>query len=246
VKDHRFNWSYTWTKTFLQSKGLLEKARRRGAHRRKRPRRPLPGMLLHQDGSRHQWLAGQPMLDLIVPLAGIELRSDLRRLAALPRTFDCTMTYSVVRQRDSLLYVEVSLCDIADPAATAICMSRKRRYMARRQPEITPNTPLRLADAVKIAFPLGGVTVAGLRRERDRNRLVIEKIAGKEFTTLAHIERMRELCRDEARAQGSSLRPLAAARAERLPTRQRGSSETTDATSAQAALQMRLRPRRES
>jgi transposase len=68
VKDHRFNWSYTWTKTFLQSKGLLEKARRRGAHRRKRPRRPLPGMLLHQDGSRHQWLAGQPMLDLIVTL----------------------------------------------------------------------------------------------------------------------------------------------------------------------------------
>ena len=46
----------------------MEKARRRGAHRRKRPRRPLPGMLLHQDGSRHQWLAGQPMLDLIVTL----------------------------------------------------------------------------------------------------------------------------------------------------------------------------------
>lgn len=68
VKDHRFNWGYTWTKTFLQSKGLLEKARRRGAHRRKRPRRPLPGMMLHQDGSRHQWLAGQPMLDLIVTL----------------------------------------------------------------------------------------------------------------------------------------------------------------------------------
>jgi hypothetical protein len=40
VKAHRFNWSYTWTKTFLQSKGLLEKARRRGAHQRKRPRRP--------------------------------------------------------------------------------------------------------------------------------------------------------------------------------------------------------------
>jgi hypothetical protein len=118
--------------------------------------------------------------------------------------------------------------------------------MDRRQPEITPNTPLRLADAVKIAFPLGGVTVAGLRRERDRNRLVIEKIAGKEFTTLAHIERMRELCRDEARALGSSSRLPAETRAERLPTRQRGSSETTDAMSAQAALQTKLRPRRES
>ena len=68
VKDHRFAWSYTWTKTFLQSKGLLERAERRGAHRRKRPRRPLPGMMLHQDGSRHVWLQGQPALDLIVTL----------------------------------------------------------------------------------------------------------------------------------------------------------------------------------
>ena len=68
VKDHHFAWGYTWTKTFLHSKGLLEKAKRRGAHRRKRERRPLPGMMLHQDGSTHVWLAGQPALDLIVTL----------------------------------------------------------------------------------------------------------------------------------------------------------------------------------
>ena len=68
VQRHNFAWSYTWTKTFLHSKGLLERAERRGAHRRKRPRRPLPGMMLHQDGSRHAWLGGQPALDLIVTL----------------------------------------------------------------------------------------------------------------------------------------------------------------------------------
>ena len=68
VKDHQFHWGYTWTKAFLHSKGLLETAKRRGAHRRKRMRRPLPGMMLHQDGSRHEWLAGQPALDLIVTL----------------------------------------------------------------------------------------------------------------------------------------------------------------------------------
>ena len=68
VKEHNFSWGYTWTKTFLYSKGLLEKAKRRGAHRRKRERRPLPGMMLHQDGSMHVWLAGQPTLDLIVTL----------------------------------------------------------------------------------------------------------------------------------------------------------------------------------
>ncbi len=68
VERHAFAWGYTWTKTFLQSRGLLEKAKRRGAHRRKRARRPMPGMMLHQDGSRHAWLAGQPALDLIVTL----------------------------------------------------------------------------------------------------------------------------------------------------------------------------------
>jgi len=68
VQRHNFAWSYTWTKTFLHSKGLLEKAARRGAHRRKRPRRPMPGMMLHQDGSRHAWLAEGPSLDLIVTM----------------------------------------------------------------------------------------------------------------------------------------------------------------------------------
>jgi transposase len=68
VRDHHFAWGYTWTKTFLQSRGLLERAPRRGAHRRKRPRRPLIGMMLHQDGSRHAWLAGEPELDLIVTM----------------------------------------------------------------------------------------------------------------------------------------------------------------------------------
>jgi hypothetical protein len=116
----------------------------------------------------------------------------------------------------------------------------------RAQSEITPNTPLRLADAVKIAFPMGGMTVAGLRRERDRDRLVIEKIAGKEFTTLAHIERMRELCREEARGPDFSSRAPAETRAERSPTEQPGSSETTAGMSAQVALEMRLRPQRKS
>ena len=68
VRDHGLSWGYTWTKTFLQSKGLLVRAPRRGAHRRKRPRRPLPGMMLHQDGSRHAWLKGCDPLDLIVTM----------------------------------------------------------------------------------------------------------------------------------------------------------------------------------
>jgi transposase len=68
VRDHNFRWGYTWTKTQLHTAGLVERARRRGAHRRKRPRKPCEGMMLHQDGSRFAWLAGQPPLDLIVTM----------------------------------------------------------------------------------------------------------------------------------------------------------------------------------
>jgi hypothetical protein len=57
---------------------------------------------------------------------------------------------------------------------------------------------LRLSIAVKEAFPAGGMTVSGLRREAARGRLAIEVIAGEQFTTLAAIARMRELCRKNA------------------------------------------------
>ena len=55
---HGFRRGYTWTKTQLHAAGLVAKAPRRGAHRRKRPRRPLVGMMVHQDGSTHAWLEG--------------------------------------------------------------------------------------------------------------------------------------------------------------------------------------------
>ena len=65
---HGFAWSYTWTKTTLQRAGLVSKAPKRGVHRRRRPRKPCVGMMLHQDGSRHEWLAGQAACDLIVTM----------------------------------------------------------------------------------------------------------------------------------------------------------------------------------
>jgi transposase len=66
--EHGFALGYTWTKAVLQSRGLVAIAPRRAAHRKKRPRRPLPGMMLFQDGSTHEWLVGQAPLDLIVTL----------------------------------------------------------------------------------------------------------------------------------------------------------------------------------
>ena len=59
--------SYSWVKTALQNAGLVKRYAKRGPHRRKRPRRPLPGMMLHVDGSRHRWIAGLDQYqDLIV------------------------------------------------------------------------------------------------------------------------------------------------------------------------------------
>ncbi len=67
-KRHGYVLGYTVTKLALQAAGLVRRAPRRSAHRKKRPRRPLPGMLLHQDGSRHVWIEGLPAMDLIVTL----------------------------------------------------------------------------------------------------------------------------------------------------------------------------------
>jgi len=65
--EHGGTRSYTWTKTRLHGAGAVTRAPRRGAHRKKRPRKPLPGMMLHQDGSTHEWVPGRQW-DLIVTL----------------------------------------------------------------------------------------------------------------------------------------------------------------------------------
>ena len=67
LSGHGISRSYTWTKKVLQRAGVVKKAPRRGAHRRKRARRPLPGMMLHQEGSDHEWVAGR-FWDLIVTM----------------------------------------------------------------------------------------------------------------------------------------------------------------------------------
>lgn len=68
-QHHGFTLGYTWTKLRLQAAGLVAKAPRRSTHRKKRPRRPLCGMMLHQDGSRHRWLPTlEQQLDLIVTM----------------------------------------------------------------------------------------------------------------------------------------------------------------------------------
>lgn len=59
--------SYTWVKTTLQEAGLVERAKGKGAHRKRRERSPWPGMMVHQDGSTHEWVAGKRW-DLVVTM----------------------------------------------------------------------------------------------------------------------------------------------------------------------------------
>jgi hypothetical protein len=72
--------------------------------------------------------------------------------------------------------------------------------MARRtlvipdQESITPTTPLRLEVAAALAFPGGGMTASGLRKEHVKGNLVFERIANKDFVTLHAIQEMRERC----------------------------------------------------
>jgi transposase len=69
VKRHNYKLGYTVTRLSLHSAGLVRPAPRRSAHRKKRPRRPLPGMMLHQDASRFAWLPEDArQYDLVVTL----------------------------------------------------------------------------------------------------------------------------------------------------------------------------------
>jgi hypothetical protein len=95
--------------------------------------------------------------------------------------------------------------------------------------DVDDTAPLRLADAAAIAFPNGGMTAAGLRREAKRGRLVVSRIAGKDYTTLADIRGMIEQCRVNPKARTSGCVLPAA------PGNPFGASKTETSESARAA-----------
>lgn len=99
--------------------------------------------------------------------------------------------------------------------------------------QFDPDAPLRLSIAAKLAFPDGSMTASGLRREAARGRLRIERIANKDFVTLAEIKRMRELCRVPA---GELV--------ESAPINLSRSSASEPAVSPQDALRARLKQSR--
>jgi hypothetical protein len=103
---------------------------------------------------------------------------------------------------------------------------------------VEADVPLRLHVAAKRAFPDGTMTASGLRREAKRGRLVIERIAGKDYTTLANIERMRKLCQLPPDRTSTSD---ASGRTRQVATGQSGSSRTGAVSEARAALRTMLK-----
>jgi hypothetical protein len=119
-------------------------------------------------------------------------------------------------------------------------MARSLTITADAARQIGPNTPLRLDAAAAIAYPDGSMTASGLRREHRRGRLIIERTAGKDYTTLAHINTMRDQCRIEAGGLGSTC--VAPDATKKVNTRRSGSSETERINTARAALHTMLQP----
>ena len=122
-------------------------------------------------------------------------------------------------------------------------MSRPRRisppHDLPNMEAILPDTPLRLDIAAALAYPDGSMTASGLRREAKRGRLVIERIAGKDYTTFGYINRMREQCRLETKALASTSDVRAETKWADI--HRSGSSSTAKISTARAALHTILR-----
>ena len=97
TEKHGLKLSYTLMRSVLQDAGIVEKARARGKYRRKRERRPMVGMLVHMDGSMHEWIDGLPKHDLVVTLDD----ADGRMLHA--RFFEEEGTHSTLVGLDHVL-----------------------------------------------------------------------------------------------------------------------------------------------
>jgi transposase len=101
-EQHQIGLSYTWVKAALQGAGLVARGRKRGVHRKRRERRPLPGMLLHIDGSRHRWFQDERWYDLIVILDDASSEIYYAQLVEEESTFTVMAALKEVIERKGL------------------------------------------------------------------------------------------------------------------------------------------------
>src|SRR6266481_1096007 len=124
--EHEIELSYTWVKLALQGAGLVTRGRKRGVHRKRRPRRPLPGMLLHIDGSHHRWFQDERWYDLIVILDDatseiyyaqlVEEESTATVMAALRAVVECQGLFcALYSDRGSHFWLTPKAGEAVDP-----------------------------------------------------------------------------------------------------------------------------------
>jgi hypothetical protein len=113
-----------------------------------------------------------------------------------------------------------------------------KTLLARNQ--VGPDDPLRLNVAASLAYPDGSMTASGLRREASKGRLVIERSAGKDYTTLANIQHMREKCRVEAMVHDSGYNLPEKTGRGTSSNRPSGSSEKAQQSAALDAARAKL------
>jgi transposase len=102
LEEHQIGLSYTWVKQALQAAGLVKRKAKRGVHRKRRERRPLPGMMLHIDGSDHQWFQDERRHDLIVILDDATSEIYYAQLAPEETTFTVMVGLRAVIERKGL------------------------------------------------------------------------------------------------------------------------------------------------
>lgn len=92
LKKYQIPYSYTWTKDLLQKAGLVQRTKERDKHRKRRPRRPLVGMMMHIDGSEHAWIHGvQGRQDLIVIMDDATNKVYYAKLVDEENTRECML-----------------------------------------------------------------------------------------------------------------------------------------------------------
>lgn len=156
---HGMTLSYTWVKTALQTAGLVAREARRGTHRKARPRRPLPGMLLHTDASTHSWIPGlEGRQDLIAVID--DATSEVYYARFVPQESTRTMLAAL----KAVIEWQGLFCALYTDRASHFLTTRTGR---------SPHRPQAATDPTQIQRALGqlGITLIPAHSPQARGRM---------------------------------------------------------------------------
>ena len=118
--EHGLKYSYTWVKTALQEAGLVERRKKPGSHRKRRPRRPLPGMMLHIDASEHRWFQDERYYELLV------IMDDATSEIYYAQLVEAESTRSVMAALREVVETPGVFCSLYSDRAGHFFVTRKR------------------------------------------------------------------------------------------------------------------------